>query len=844
MNWLSFFLGTDWVHTVGFCIATVFVISLTAVCCARSLRNKPAAKHGVLLSAVAACLLVPVVGLVTGYLKSPILSIPVVAAQPDAFATGELPVHLNGVEFIEERASDSINHRPDAVIASTEGPVSANRDANPGSPAQPVLRADESPTRKTVGSSPAFPLVAGMWLFGTASLLVFAVRSHRRGWSIRRRAGIYDTARLQQSLELAQRHVNVVCSNVLVSDEVHAPIVHGVRQPAIILPRLMLDHISDDQLTDILIHELAHVRRRDTIVVAAETFARALFWPIATIHLLLRALGHAREEVCDNYVLAQRDGREYAETLFLVAQLASGRIASIPAVGILNWRGTFEQRIAGLLNARRSRSRKLSSPTSALLVLVSATASIALAGSRLVATEPKEEPPRVIDARPDANTQEHAELRGTVRDEDGKPVREDLNAVLMKALVETNTEPVWGQPVNGLQLGVAGIRGDQSFRPGMQIRFALLIRNASRETIRFEYEWPANCFWIEPAIETAGGQHIQLMTTYFRGGHKEFAETLEPDAVAVVRLQGTVGIGEQGRSTKWSPYIADPQPGNYRLSAGISPYLVGDDGKPSGKPFSLVGGIINFQIGENDEERDAAGVEGGKKPDRSVPETQEDAIAQIERAGGKVTVDERVATKPAIHVDFREARVTNDELQLLSSLADLSILILNDADVTDAGLEHIRGLTRLKGLWLYNTNISGSGLAYLKGMRELRVLHLNKTGITDEHLQHIAGLNNLEAVRLGNTKVTDAGMHHLKDLKRLVALNLSGTRLTDVGLPRLSHLSTLQAIFLNDTAITDAGVEHLLRFPALQTLQVKNTGITRDGVERLQSALPRCDIAH
>jgi internalin A len=65
------------------------------------------------------------------------------------------------------------------------------------------------------------------------------------------------------------------------------------------------------------------------------------------------------------------------------------------------------------------------------------------------------------------------------------------------------------------------------------------------------------------------------------------------------------------------------------------------------------------------------------------------AIAEIERLGGKVTVDEKNPGRPVVAVDF------------------------TDTQVTDAGLEHLTGLTKLQSLNLEETQITDAGLTYL-----------------------------------------------------------------------------------------------------------------------------------
>ena len=72
------------------------------------------------------------------------------------------------------------------------------------------------------------------------------------------------------------------------------------------------------------------------------------------VHGLIRELGRAREELCDNHVLQDRDAVSYGETLLHMAELSMRARPLRAAVGILHWRGELERRIAGFLDQRRS----------------------------------------------------------------------------------------------------------------------------------------------------------------------------------------------------------------------------------------------------------------------------------------------------------------------------------------------------------------------------------------------------------------------------------------------------------------------------------------------------------
>jgi len=110
---------------------------------------------------------------------------------------------------------------------------------------------------------------------------------------------------------------------------------------------------------------------------------------------------------------------------------------------------------------------------------------------------------------------------------------------------------------------------------------------------------------------------------------------------------------------------------------------------------------------------------------------QAKAVAQIERLGGTVTVDEKRPGKPVIGVSLRHHEVIDAGLECLKELTQLQLLDLDHTQVTDAGLECLKGLTQLQLLDLEHTQITDAGLANLKGLTKLQSLNLELTRVTD-----------------------------------------------------------------------------------------------------------------
>ncbi len=135
---------------------------------------------------------------------------------------------------------------------------------------------------------------------------------------------------------------------------------------------------------------------------------------------------------------------------------------------------------------------------------------------------------------------------------------------------------------------------------------------------------------------------------------------------------------------------------------------------------------------------------------------QAKAIAEIEKLGGNVIVDEK--SQAVIGVSLRKTKVTDAELVLLRGLTRLEEIDLGKTGVTDAGLVHLKGLAKLQWLGLQETKITDAGLVHLQGLTKLQWVGLAETKVTDVGLEHLKKLTKLQSLYLGDTKVTKQGV--------------------------------------------------------------------------------------
>jgi beta-lactamase regulating signal transducer with metallopeptidase domain len=90
----------------------------------------------------------------------------------------------------------------------------------------------------------------------------------------------------------------------LESELVKVPAVIGFLKPMLLVPAGLLSQLPPEQVEAILLHELAHIRRRDFLVNLLQSFIEAFFFFNPAIVWISSLIREEREACCDDMVLA------------------------------------------------------------------------------------------------------------------------------------------------------------------------------------------------------------------------------------------------------------------------------------------------------------------------------------------------------------------------------------------------------------------------------------------------------------------------------------------------------------------------------------------------------------
>jgi beta-lactamase regulating signal transducer with metallopeptidase domain/Leucine-rich repeat (LRR) protein len=712
---------------------------------------------------------------------------------------------------------------------------------------------------KKIQTLPIKTALAGIWFVG------FVIMLGRLGVGWYRLRRICSTATLVPYHEYPQ-NMNGRNLKVLLTSQLEGPVCFGVFRPVVVLPCEMYDKNITKDLEMVLIHELAHIKRRDCWTNFFQRILEAVLFFHPLVWLASRQLTQQREQICDNYVLAKgASADDYTMLLSHIGEQALGR-ASLQTVAL--YEGQLLSRVRSLLDPLHSFRTKMprwSAITCTIAVLVGF---FAFGSVRLGA---KPTPEALAD--PDTERMESGKSRVVHFPKDrslGKLEIQDADVVR-----ELTSWFHWSGVMGPQWEYLCQARGDVHVPAGK--RLSLFVnKTAWRDLSPLSKLRPDDLYRLYlPAV---------LLTDRVKPDDKCMPHIAHLTGLRSLALDRT-DITEKGLK-----YITNLSSLEY---LGV-PYRVTDKGMahiaklPSLKRISFPEGgrgVTNAGLRHlakltSLEEVYLAGERMGDAGLAHLCDLPR--LKYLAMHGNGFTDKGMVHVKdiPSLRIlSFRESLpgITDAGLAHISDMPNLEILCLDGMkDITDDGLAHLTKMRSLRKLQIGSSQVTDKGLAYLSQIKTLERIDLpqDQKGITDRGLTYLGTLPNLrhlaisrihfidpkmnkeyytdkglaelakcrqlEELYIGSPGITDEGMHHVAKLTNLKKLMLFGCdNITNEGLAQLTTLKSLKDLSITDSKITIGGLSHLNKIPGLFKLDLyeivqDHAGLDIPGLTKLE----------
>ncbi len=222
------------------------------------------------------------------------------------------PIAVNDVQT-SIRADTSQTHKTN-VFRSAE----QSQEAASGHVEAP---ADISP--QTAAPLSVLNIAALIWTLGMITLSGTILTGNALFMRRLRRNRTYDEPHFLTLLDECKyalglkQNIRVICAS-----ETGTAAVYGVFRPVLLISPASFELLTETQQRHVLLHELSHIRRRDTLICAGATVLNVVYWFNPLVWLVFALMRRDIEVQCDAHVFRGLPGAQradYAETLLKLA---------------------------------------------------------------------------------------------------------------------------------------------------------------------------------------------------------------------------------------------------------------------------------------------------------------------------------------------------------------------------------------------------------------------------------------------------------------------------------------------------------------------------------------------
>ena len=189
-----------------------------------------------------------------------------------------------------------------------------------------------------------------LWMLGCGWRVVSLYRAFQRTLRLKEQAS--PMSNCQECADVA--------ADVLRSGTAASPMATGLLAPVIIMPSALLSQGKPSEIKSVLLHEQAHIQRRDLWVSLAQEWVAVVFWWSPVMRALNHQIHLSRELACDLRAASQLESQQdYAQSLLNCARLMLTQKRNVLAMGLFGKKKELTMRIQHMLNNKSAKTPAL-----------------------------------------------------------------------------------------------------------------------------------------------------------------------------------------------------------------------------------------------------------------------------------------------------------------------------------------------------------------------------------------------------------------------------------------------------------------------------------------------------
>ncbi len=228
---------------------------------------------------------------------------------------------------------------------------------------------------------PLYPALAVGWTLGFLFMLIRMAGGFYLSQNIMKKEIFLPDKALLALFEKIKRKLIMPASlSLRISARQISPMVIGIFKPCIIVPAAILSGLNTEQVEAILVHELAHIRRYDHMVMIIQTIVSQILFFHPAAWFFSAGINRERENCCDDFVMKTFPNPiNYIKALTMIQEMNTD--GQVPVNALLGRSKRLLGRVRRLLKTEKRHAPVFRVATIFLLFITLGIAAITIASA-------------------------------------------------------------------------------------------------------------------------------------------------------------------------------------------------------------------------------------------------------------------------------------------------------------------------------------------------------------------------------------------------------------------------------------------------------------------------------